>query len=86
MLVALALACYLACMRRPKDDQDPLARLEAGKEQWRKQDLAGSIVKIPLRRAEYDSSMAASPYNAQWPDDDRCSPPTPIATKSSNRS
>ena len=53
MLVALALACYLACMRRPKDDQDPLARLEAGKEQWRKQDLAGSIVKIPLRRAEF---------------------------------
>ena len=40
-------------MRRPKDDQDPLARLEAGKEQWRKQDLAGSIVKIPLRRAEF---------------------------------
>ena len=40
-------------MRRPKDDQDPLARLEAGKEQWRKQDLARSIVKSPLRRAEF---------------------------------
>src|SRR5215470_15408137 len=46
-------------MRRPKDqdpkDQDPLARLEAGKEEWRKQNLARSIVKSPLRRAKFQT-------------------------------
>jgi methylmalonyl-CoA mutase, N-terminal domain len=56
-VVARGIACYLAPMRRPKDqdpkDQDPRARLEAGKEQWRKQNLARSIVKSPLRRKEF---------------------------------
>jgi methylmalonyl-CoA mutase, N-terminal domain len=39
-------------MRNPKD-RDPPARLEAEKEQWRKQNLGGAIVKSPLRRKEF---------------------------------
>jgi methylmalonyl-CoA mutase N-terminal domain/subunit len=39
-------------MRHPKD-QDPVARLEAAEEQWRREDLAGAVAKSPLRRAEF---------------------------------
>ena len=51
-LVAWRIACYLAFMRHPKD-QDPVARLEAAEEQWRREDLAGAVAKSPLRRAEF---------------------------------
>ena len=39
-------------MRHPKD-QDPLARLDAEEERWRKEDLARAVAKSPLRRAEF---------------------------------
>src|SRR5712692_4640256 len=52
LLVGRRIACYLAFMRHPKD-QDPLARLEAEEERWRKEDLARAVAKSPLRRAEF---------------------------------
>ncbi|TMB06099.1 MAG: methylmalonyl-CoA mutase [Deltaproteobacteria bacterium] len=39
-------------MRHPKD-QDPVARLEAEEERWRKEDLARAVAKSPLRRTEF---------------------------------
>ncbi|HEX9604711.1 MAG TPA: methylmalonyl-CoA mutase family protein [Myxococcales bacterium] len=39
-------------MRHPKD-QDPLARLDAEEERWRKEDLARAVAKSPVRRAEF---------------------------------
>ena len=53
LLVGRRIACYLAFMRHPKDQGDPLARLEAGEERWRKEDLARAVAKSPLRRAEF---------------------------------
>ena len=52
MVVAGWIACYLAFMRHPKD-QDPVARLEAEEERWRKEDLARAVAKSPLRRTEF---------------------------------
>ncbi len=52
LLVGRRIACYLAFMRHPKD-QDPLARLDAEEERWRKEDLARAVAKSPLRRAEF---------------------------------
>jgi methylmalonyl-CoA mutase N-terminal domain/subunit len=52
LLVGRRIACYLAFMRHPKD-QDPLARLEAEEERWRKEELAQAVAKSPLRRAEF---------------------------------
>ena len=52
MVVASRIACYLDLMRHPKD-QDPVARLEAEEEQWRKEDLASALAKSPLRRAGF---------------------------------
>ena len=52
MVVAGWIACYLAFMRHPKD-QDPLARLDAEEERWRKEDLARAVAKSPVRRAEF---------------------------------
>jgi len=52
LVVAGWIACYLAFMRHPKD-QDPVARLEAEEERWRKEDLARAVAKSPLRRTEF---------------------------------
>jgi len=52
LLVGRRIACYLAFMRHPKD-QDPLARLDAEEERWRKEDLARAVAKSPVRRAEF---------------------------------
>ena len=52
LLVGRRIACYLAFMRHPKD-QDPLARLEAEEERWRKEELAQAVAKSPLRSAEF---------------------------------
>ncbi len=52
LLVGRRIACYLAFMRHPKD-QDPPARLEAEEERWRKEDLARAVAKSPLQRAEF---------------------------------
>jgi methylmalonyl-CoA mutase, N-terminal domain len=53
LLVARRIACYLAFMRLPKDEDEPLARLQAEEERWRKEDLSRAVAKSPLRRAEF---------------------------------